>query len=298
MQQAIRTVVHAIDECFSSFPLTEIASFLSSDSRFLMVSDYSIGTKAGIAFSFSFIPYSKLKNLVSEIGDKAPVDLKNTRHVGPMIEFLTGNDVVNFCIASTEKTFFKTILGHARVLKAFELQRSELLSLNKTSFFDLDGVVRRNLETIQKLRQKNANYPLVKKLVFTATFAGYFASKISELSKAKEIVWFSDRDNMTSYCGGLVYDLYRLNCYTMPFRSENTVFKFINEEPDDRSDHAIRIADFTAGAIADFDFENDKFTMEKHEQIARSLIESSNSFLFKLDHVVDRVSVGKMTYVS
>ena len=276
----------------------ESRSLSTSAPKFIVVSDYSIGEKPNIAFSFSIIPLAKINEISKYITNNVPCDLKHTNYTDPMIKVLTSSDVMNFCVISTEKTFIKNIFNRKNVLKSFEIQEGELKTIEGKDFFDLDGVIKRNSEVILKLNQKSANISLIKNIILTASFAAYFSSKFSSLSKVSEILWLSDRDNMTTYASGIIFDLYRINCYTMPYRNLNTSFKFIKEENYSQFDKLLRIADFTAGAFADYNFNENIFSLPKHEQIVRALIESDNSYIFKVDHSDGTLSVGKVSYIN
>lgn len=115
---------------------------------------------------------------------------------------------------------------------------------------------------------------------------------------AKHILWISDRDDITTFQGGIVHELVRLGYANLLNRrvSDNNVYGYLEAKDYDKKifDEMIRIPDYICGALASMDFKNVDTVPDKHyELFDRSIVDNERIYIMNINH--DTLSDVKFT---
>ncbi|EGR0858913.1 hypothetical protein EW131_22800, partial [Vibrio vulnificus] len=154
----------------------------------------------------------------------------------------------------------------------------------------IDGVMKKVKTFESDFSKKNFNSKLARQIYIVSAFASVVFEILTIAKKPKYIQWVSDRDALLERYDSFVFDLAYflfLQGYSEHFeRTENSVLmldtpQFIFPEPEKSGknyfDELIRIPDYLAGTLADFDVSSNKFSKDKYDTILlNSLVNSRN----------------------
>ena len=221
-------------------------------------SDYVMGDKDRPSDSFVFT-ITPLGGFLPELFDmalnKKTRDIKKVKSISPEMRLLLG-----------EKRFFSL---------CFSVSRDDMLRFDKANvmenieerilFFKSNGshgqqIAKKLNILLTAMKSKGFNFRLLHKITFVASVVSFITYVLGRYSviPIKKIGWFSDRDNITTGFGGIIYTLLqiemadvfinRLNYKSEPFLGINDVAR-----GELWCDGILRIPDYLAGAISAID---------------------------------------------
>ncbi|MBM5044566.1 hypothetical protein WOC02_15305 [Vibrio parahaemolyticus] len=278
--------------------LTNWLGTMPDGAAWYVISDYCFGdkTKQNDTVSFTvLLHHDKLENIKEYINHFAPRDIKSTRTVS--VEFLKYiNSPVSFSftfVIDRKSNLLRDYATDENMLSFLPAFRSVISDIASNSTFQdgyIDGVMKRVKAFESDFSKKNFNSKLARQIYIVSAFASVVFEILTIAKKPKYIQWVSDRDALLERYDSFVFDLAYflfLQGYSEHFeRIDNSVLmldtpQFIFPEPEKSGknyfDELIRIPDYLAGTLADFDVSSNKFSKDKYDTILlNSLVNSRN----------------------
>ncbi|MEM6718540.1 MAG: hypothetical protein AAF611_04405 [Bacteroidota bacterium] len=271
-------------------------------------SDYSFDSKkANDVITFTFLPYLADPLVISEIISKlAPSEIKKTRSVNPkFLEFIKNSPFVTFSIIIEDhKNYYfenRDKLKEAMLLSLNSLLNESFPKWTKSRphLKDYHRRLTKKTKAVIRLIERDKKIRIIKNLFLITSFGSYIATQFANKTKAEIFGWFSDRDEINDVEKNYSLDLFNIQ-FSEHLINENC--KFV-ASPASSSDNEwygefIKIPDLITGAIADYDFMNDKVSHDKFIPIIRDLISDNkrNIFVFRL--FLDnngQINLGRLT---
>jgi hypothetical protein len=293
-----KSSIKDMEEWFSPYPEQQ-AWFLISDYCF---SDKS---KQNDTASFSILlNHDKLQNIKDYINAFAPKDIKSTRNISP--EFLKYvNSPLIFNVTFVINRDIKLMRDYAGLknmeefLPTFEkfVQIVESYSLIDKEYFK--GVYNRIKLYQRDFKKRNFNEKLSRQIHLVACFAGMLLYYLTKLKQPKYVQWISDRDAISERYDGFLFDLAFFhflllfeynNAIQVEKKEDSTIiygpkifFLIPKKSGDYYFDALIRIPDYLAGTLADFDILNNTFSKEKYNTVMlNSIVTSKNHSIIQV----------------
>lgn len=295
----MKDLLKVLNETFLKSSISDFQNYLNQfpDARnYILVSDYCVGdiNKINDVLSFVIIPniqgFFTYKEIIKNI---IPKDLKKTREIKPeTIAFLQSGLIFSINIILPK--------GQSRLIQG--INKDNLIDSNQATLDMIDNWIKnepykadsynelkqRYVVFKQELNKSNFNVNLYMKSFLLATLSAYFTHQIVKYSNAKEIIWFSDRDNMTTANNSIIYEDYSMQ-YNGIFRNdpdfkkpEGKLSLGISSTSDDCwYDEIVRLPDYYAGSFASFDFINSSNIADKHKLVINSAYKNSVNIILR-----------------
>jgi len=248
-------------------------------------SDYCLGSepKKNDVVTFSVaLDGPELKMLSLQIPFVAARDIKNTR--SPNFEFLQ-------IIRSPVLFHFSVMIQKNTKLLRDYITLDRLQDFLAELMVVADQIIERKpsaAEHVSKIKYRlgrflsasqraNFNQRLARQLIIVASIAPVVFAFLYEAAEPAAILWMSDRDNMFSTHEGVIYDIAHMlyiyhQAQRTPVTTSSALPSFIFPKHDDDlmryMDPMIRMADYLAGAVSDFNFATGHFSSKRYQQIA------------------------------
>jgi hypothetical protein len=286
--------IEIFESLFETFDKSSILAFRrfikrnASVTKWIIAADYCLHdpTRPNDSFVFSLVPYDDwFGALQEEIRTALPKDLKKTKSIGrAAIEFL-----------SSERRFhIGFVVNRGRVLftngrgsNALQVARG---CIDKTYRHVVEK--ERSKDTVKRmnrLRQQtlanSANIELLTDLLLLSWFFPFVSLLLARECPVRILGWLPDRDSMTTWCNGVVWDFagetlrgvaerYKIN---VPRGSP--VLAVPGEQNGMWFDEFVRIADYVAGLLASWDFQANKLpgTSDKYIRLAEDVFSDSTN---------------------
>jgi hypothetical protein len=234
--------------------------------KWIIASDYCLHDRSRPrdCFAFSIIPYDDWpENIFGRIRAALPRDIKNAHDLGAAcIHYLRQADLFHIAIVKDKKRrFYTNGIGSDALVIARESIRMDLQSVI---------VAGRGAEQVARMRKlqqeslaKAFNVRLMTDLSLLSIFVSFVSLLLARESRAEIIGWFSDRDALTTWCEGVLWDY--ATEYVLGIGEKLGIpvseVKFSIALPDRRTsgedvmwyDEFIRVADYFAGTLAAWD---------------------------------------------
>ena len=155
--------------------------------------------------------------------------------------------------------------------------------------------IRRAREMLNASRANGFNYELYGDMLLLSLFLPFISLLIAREREPDVVGRFSDRDNMTTWCDGLIWSFALENVHGLAaqrqIRIDKTQFPIAVPEPNTGEmwfDHLVRLADYIAGTLAVWDLQTNnvpvKPTSDKFLRIIEDVIaDSDNMVILGLD---------------
>lgn len=258
---------------------------LPKRSNWHVFSDYCLGDQPDksdvVTFSLA-LDGPDLRMLHLQIPFVAARDIKNTRT--PNFEFLQLiRSPVLFHYSVVIKKDTKLLRDYI-TLEQLQHFLTELVEVaghiivqNSLASDHVSKIKRRLSNFLAASRRKNFNQALARQIVIAASIAPVLFAFLYEAAEPAAILWMSDRDNMFNSHDGVIYDIaHMLYIYHQAQRTIVTTSSalpcFIFPKHDDdlmrTMDPMIRMSDYLAGAVSDFNFDTGQFSSKRYHRIA------------------------------
>lgn len=250
--------------------------------KWILASDYAFydDNKFSDAVTFSLFPHwAHIEKMTSHISAIAPSDLKNVGSVGDsFISFLKEGKAFSITlILDRERRMFSDEKFYH--LSRFESQIGMLEYWCKSTPKGKDRyqATIKQLNKVKQLVNSNSlNLRLLRDIEIVGSLAAYLLTEISVKAKPEKIAWLSDRDSMLTFkkkvIGDFMFDqvsyLYHTLCSNSEIDPSNRLV-LIKPETSGKLfyDSLIRVPDYMAGTMADYDFEKQISSHAKFDKI-------------------------------
>lgn len=283
-----------------------------------VLSDYCLGDKSkkNDVVSFSILlHHDKLKNIKEYINAFAPKDLKQTRNVSEgFLKYINSPVIFNISFVIDRSSKYMREYSDVENMKSFLPAFREVVEVfdsNSNLGNDYFLEVKRRTELFERdFGSKNFNAKLSRQIYLVSTFASLIFFYLTSLKKPSNIAWISDRDAIVHRYDGVAFDLAYimfLNEYSAVKGSkEGTpivigkpkfVFWEAQKSGADTYDELVRIPDYLAGTLADFDIDKQVFSKDKYYKMLQySLVNSENHAIFQIYGDSKKLSARRLAF--
>jgi len=278
MEQLIKT----LDSTFNKSTLKDFIEYLNNfpdTKNYILASDYCIHDKTKFNDTFSFVVFPKISNFLGyqdAIKDLFPVDLKKTNKINPQLEEVmkSGNVFVfNFIFPKTNKRILRHVTkDHVEYGIKKTIEMIDLWISNEPKNKHYIEEKKQFIILYEEQKRKSFNLNLFTNLMLVSTCAAYISHKIIKHSKGSNVCWFSDRDDMTTFCNGIIFNYYSIQHNGIlrndtDYRDNQNKLSIGTCENCEKCwyDPIIRLSDYFAGAYASLDYKNNKVTHDKEK---------------------------------
>lgn len=285
-----------------------------------VISDYCFGdkNKKNDVVSFSILLYhDKLENIKGYINAFAPKDLKKTRTVSEgFLKYINSPVIFNISFIINRNSKYMKDYSDAENMKSFLpafRDIVEMIASNSNIEDDYFALVKRRTEIFEKdFKNKNFNAKLSRQIYLVSTFASLIFYYLTIIKKPAHITWISDRDAIIDRYEGIVFDFAYIMFLaeyseTMATREDSPIMidepKFTFLEPEKTAvnayDELVRIPDYLAGTLADFDIEKQEFSKDKYYQMLKqSLVNSQNHAIIQVSGDSQKLSARRLVFMA
>ena len=303
MNRIITKLDNLFEDTVISGKITDYFKKIKCETWFL-ISDYCLDdpNKPNNVITFSIIPYSIDTKILKEMINKlAPKDIKEVKKINEeFIKFLLDTPILNISFILTKKM---TLLNQRKNEIQNDLRKLKKNLLKKENQSEF---VSKLSKVIEDLNKNNFNLKLFKRICVLSFLSGYLTYKILLNSKSKNFVWLSDRDDMLSSNSGIINILYGSNLdgiiENKKYHLDGKI-KLAFGEPEAKADmwydELIRIPDYIAGTLADWDMKNNLVNKPKFVEMLETYFKKSQkNIILKLNLENNRandsiINIGK-----
>ncbi len=293
---------------------------LPEGASWYVISDYCFGdnNKKNDVVSFSILlQHDKLENIKEYINAFAPKDLKKTRTVSEgFLKYINSPVIFNISFLINRSSKYMKDYADSENMKNFLPTFRDLVEMiesNSNSENDYFTLVKRRTEKFEKdFKNKSFNSQLSRQIYLVSTFASLIFYYLTIIKKPAHITWISDRDAIIDRYEGIIFDfaymMYLAEYSETMDTKEGSVLmmdgpKFTFVEPEKSAvntyDELIRIPDYLAGTLADFDIGKREFSKDKYYQmLAQSLVNSPNHAIIQIDGDSKRLSARRLVFMT
>jgi len=312
MKEVSNPILEVLQSTFSKSTISEIESnYFESTStvkKWTCYSDYCFGddNKPNDVVTFSLIPYvDNFTELSAFIKSVAATDIKNTQRVTEeFIDFLTKYPAINFSFILNNK---KRIFGNnnTEIRKSLE----ETFSLIKQQYIawipnqpeqsETYKLIIKKLNCTINLIKANKKIKQIVEMTLVCFLGAYVSSIILKKTKAEIFGWLSDRDSIHEVCDHLSIDLFHNYLHGL---SNQHRFEFIVASATSKDipfyDELLKIPDYIAGTLADYDYNNNQISKEKFDTVLTNYMAKNthNNFVFILESIEGALNCSRIKF--
>ena len=261
--------------------------------KWFIISDYAFGDKPQNVVSFVIMPYAiDFEILKSTINNIQPTDIKKTSRVsGDFIDLLNNYPILSISIVLNKD------------LKLFTKEKDYLLQ-------KLDGYIKmikywmekepckkpkyekqiNSLCKLKRLISQGYSLKFMRQIEIVSALTSYLMAEITKLIPGIKLIgWFPDRDPLLSYkekeldisvTRDFVQSAYHVLCIMERCNKAKIVFAIPENSGLMWYDELIRLPDYIAGALADYDMVNNKCSHDKFIPIIEKVFTNERRHLF------------------
>lgn len=261
--------------------------------KWIIISDYAFGNKPQDVVSFVLIPYIfNYENLIYKIKSIQPKDIKKSSHTSDeFIELLNSNLILSVSISLNKKMrlckdekgyFLSKLIAYIKMIESWIQNEPEK-----------ENKYREEIKSLDKLKciiSTKGVSKQVRQIEIVSTLVTYLMIEITKLIPNVELIgWFSDRDAILDYkekeldmsvIQNFVQTAYHVFCEELSYKQAKIVFAKPESSGTVWYDELIRLPDFIAGALADYDTLNNKLSHEKFIPLIEKVFTNEKCHLF------------------
>jgi hypothetical protein len=308
-------------ETLNKSALSDLSNWFSNipeNAAWYVISDYCFKdkTKQNDTVSFTILlHHDKIENIKEYINHFAPKDIKSTRTISEgFLQYINSPVAFTFTFVIDRKSnLLRDYASDENMLSFLAPFREVVNDIASNSTFEdgyIAGVLKRSRAFESDFEKKNFNANLSRQIYLVSAFASLVFESLAVNKKPEYIQWVSDRDALAERYDGFVYDLsYFLfltsySQYISPTESSRTILdkpKFIFPEPEKSGknffDELIRIPDYLAGTLADFDIAANTFSKDKYNTVLLgSLVNSKNHVVLNVSGSDNELSCRRLVH--
>lgn len=295
-----------IDDTFSKSSLNDFTIYLKQypKSSWYIISDYCFDiNKNHDVITFTILQnHEKLDTILSFIKSNAAKDIKNTRTINTtFIDYINSPVFFHFSILlSKDDDFLKKLITKERISSYLSIlfDRIPEIDVPEKDKINVSSFLKRINEFKTDLNSKNFNFRLARKILLISCLKGLITHYLYIINKPMAWSWISDRDAIVDKYDGFLFDNSFLSFFLITeffayikgidlnklglLENSRFIIPRINHIVTgiDALDELIRVPDYLAGTLADYDSNNKKFSNEKFETVFQ------NSFFYSKNHAI------------
>lgn len=261
--------------------------------KWIIVSDYVFDkNKPQDVITFSIMPHVKdfneLKNKINTLQKK---DIKHSDSINPeFIKFFQEFPIFNISISINKKfkLFTDEKLFSNQQISGYIKQIDHWIENEK----NIEKYIKQKdllIKLLGKLNKKEPSFKEIRRIFFIGAITTYLMYLITSFIPKLEVIgWFSDRDTIIYYkekeLGGYlifqyIQDLYHVFCESTNLRQSNIAFGLPEEQGEMWFDELVRLPDFIAGTLADYNKEENEFSHDKFIPLFERVFTNENKNL-------------------
>ena len=279
--------------------------------KWIIAADFALRdkTRANDCFAFSIIPYEtayeRYKSLISK---RLPKDLKKSRTLTEdSAELLSDGHAFHVVVPiNRDRVFF-----HSPDESELAVARKSLEALLET-FTELErgpDAIRKLRAAVQKARAKAFNVALLTDLTILGILLPIITLLISRERLPSVMGWYCDRDNMTNWNDGLLWNIALENLHGLAEKHQVALGCEPNIGVPDLSsgkevmwfDHLIRQPDWFAGTLATWHWQTNTLSSpaEKYRQVVENVLaDAENIVVLPISMLPETVGVSRLLIAS
>ena len=326
----MENILKTLNEAFSKSAGDELKFFLArypECSSYIIASDYCLNDKErpNDIISFVLLPEIRLfDEYRKEIKEAMPKDIQELEtHPVILIDmkklvyvYSNGDEVVHSkyisdkakeLLASPNYHSFNFFIDKEKTLfdkKKFNQEAIFYAADKAIEMFDLwlqddpDNERYKQFKKNYKLlkeaaKSKSFNYRLYFYSLLTSTIAAFLTHQISIHSKAKNVLWFSDRDSMMNSNNQIFFDNYDIQHNGLARNDSahafDESFRIGIAKPDPQGDvwydEINRLPDYCAGAVSGLNFLEETNYSDKANEVLQVMIENSTNLIMSRETI-------------
>jgi len=280
---------------------TLFKNFLATNSgiaKWMISADYCLrdSTRANDCYAFSIIPYREsFSDLTHSIRAALPKDIKKARYLSQAgVDLLMETHIFHIAIVVPKD---RDIFNNGPASNPLEISR-EVAQITFDQAREMergDAALQPLRKMVEAARAKRFNYELYGDLLLLGFFFPFVSLLLNRERKAEIIGWISDRDNMTTWGDGVVWNNAIENFRGLGELSQIDVegTRVCIAVPDQQSgptwlDELIRLPDYFAGTIAAWNAPANELSDQPKSLLFVQMLEhvfanAPNSVILKLD---------------
>lgn len=264
----VRSLTALFLETFDGSARADLARFMSRypfTPTWLISADYVVGDKGrpNDVFAFSIMPYAEpLPAMQARVAAGLPRDIKATK---------TFTSAAGAVLRGLEVFHVPVVLPKGRLLLGPTGAESVSAGRKAAVEFVRDAIVmERGIDAVRIMRKlerstagKGYSHRLLADVLLLALLFAILSALVLRERRGAKLVWMSDRDTMTSWCGGVVWHIAQMDlrgvCDAVGldrgFEAPGVCVPGVDGKM--WFDHLVRLPDHVAGALSAWDTSTD-----------------------------------------
>lgn len=264
--------------------------------KWSICSDYCLDdkNKNSNVYTFALFPVTKdISELKEEVVQNIKSEIKKSGNFIPesTLNYLNNNDffIFNFVFPKDFlKNYFSKNFNKESEISSIEEQIKIIKNNWKNDYKDV--VVNSLNNLIKKMKERNFNLSLYKKILLNSFLAAYLCTFLQRQKNIETYSWLSDRDNMTTYGSGIINALYLWRkeeikkIIKIKFSPIEEGITILESKTKPFYDELIRVPDYFCGTLASlikFSKNKDKYIefSKKYDQIIMNVLNSNKNIV-------------------
>lgn len=264
--------------------------------KWSICSDYCLDdkNKNSNVYTFALFPVTKdISELKEEVVQNIKSEIKKSGNFIPesTLNYLNNNDffIFNFVFPKDFlKNYFSKNFNKESEISSIEEQIKIIKNNWKNDYKDL--IVNSLNNLIKKMKERNFNLSLYKKILLNSFLAAYLCTFLQRQKNIETYSWLSDRDNMTTYGSGIINALYLWRkeeikkIIKIKFSPIEEGITILESKTKPFYDELIRVPDYFCGTLASlikFSKNKDKYIefSKKYDQIIMNVLNSNKNIV-------------------
>jgi hypothetical protein len=293
-------ILVALFETFDKSGLADFRRFLDINrgvTKWFIAADFCLHDedRPNNVYAFSILPYdATFSSIKDEIRKAIPRDWKKSKNISQSAIGYLANQRrfhIAFVLPQPPAVFYNGPGSNASCIA----RESISLSIDQlTSQSNNTEIVRKLRDLLQKSASKSFNVKLLADIYILKDFICFVTLLLARETTVEKVSWLPDRDNMTTWCDGVIFDLGIANllgaAQHLELQIAHETLSVALPRPDSAEnamwfDELIRLPDYVAGILAAWNLARNEIPSEKAKYMvmAQQFVASAeNIMVFKV----------------
>ena len=299
MKKRNNKILKCLDETMNKESKIRFCNYLKKYKdikKWSICSDYCLDdkNKNSNVYTFALFPVTKdISELKEEVVQNIKSEIKKSGNFIPesTLNYLNNNDffIFNFVFPKDFlKNYFSKNFNKESEISSIEEQIKIIKNNWKNDYKDV--IVNSLNNLIKKMKERNFNLSLYKKILLNSFLAAYLCTFLQRQKNIETYSWLSDRDNMTTYGSGIINALYLWRkeeikkIIKIKFSPIEEGITILESKTKPFYDELIRVPDYFCGTLASlikFSKNKDKYIefSKKYDQIIMNVLNSNKNIV-------------------
>jgi hypothetical protein len=305
-------LIKPLVDTFNKSTIKDLCSFFhrwNGVKHYMLASDYCINddNRPNDVFSFVIFPnaidFLTLKEIIRNVMSK---DLKETNEIDKRAINLLNSGFVfalNFIFPKVNgKRALKTVEKGAVLFNIDKvIEMVNIWIKNEPEKEETYKLLIKKFKIFKsECMKKSFNIKLFVNIMICSTIAAYLCYIISKHSGIHEICWFSDRDNMSTYGNGILFDYFSIQ--NNGFEKNDTEYTYKSQlattSPNETEgmwyDEIIRLPDYFAGSYSGFNHKTNEIMAKKYYAILNISKENTANILVQFINNIYTIQMARL----